>query len=195
MAEPTQQKLRAETVKNSLEEELKEATKRSRRYAVAQGITVAGLMGTLAAGAASVIGHKLDPEADLQARVTHEWQSALDQRFGVEHLAVEELKKQMQQILSHPGNPQLQALAASVDATDKRLAVLEQAILSDPEKALALPLLRRDIENVKGSIVVGQAAQKEAVDRLYNLVQWLIGGISLSIFGLGLQALLARKKE
>ncbi len=79
------------------------------------------------------------------------------------------------------------ALAAeSVKAVDARVARLETVILADPQKAVAIPLLQRDIANIDSRTLRDVQTLQADNARLYDLMKWLVGlmGIvSLSLIG------------
>ena len=74
---------------------------------------------------------------------------------------------------------QLQKAVADIqDREDK----LEKAILTNPSKALEIPLIQRDLENIKVTQQANILSSKESIDRIYDLAKWLLGGIAVSIF-------------
>ncbi|TKD37244.1 hypothetical protein [Azotobacter chroococcum] len=73
-----------------------------------------------------------------------------------------------------------------VKSLDERLQKLETAILSNPAKALEIPLLQRDLENLRQSQQANLTAVKEGVDRLYDINKWLLGAMAISIITLAL---------
>lgn len=95
--------------------------------------------------------------------------------------------------LGKPINPfdqsmQLNALNNSVAENQKRLASLEGAILTNAEKALAIPLIRKDIDSLKEAQQTNIAASKQDIDRIYDQSKFIglmitsaIGIIALAI--------------
>lgn len=90
---------------------------------------------------------------------------------------------------------QLQRLESDIAKIDKRLRQLEQAILASPAKALEIPLLQRDVDNLKASNQSSIAALKDSVDRVYDLNKWLLGTMALSITSLALTSFFLKGKE
>ena len=73
-----------------------------------------------------------------------------------------------------------------VSLVEKRLKDIEGVILSDPTKALALPLLQRDVQSIGQQLDRGLASLKSENDRVYDLMKWvlgLMGLVSLSLIG------------
>jgi hypothetical protein len=76
---------------------------------------------------------------------------------------------------------QVKVLQQKINAIDVRLAKLESAIMASPSKALEIPLLQRDLDNLKTAQQSSLAAVKEGVDRIYDLNKWLLGALAVSI--------------
>lgn len=79
-----------------------------------------------------------------------------------------------------------QRLASSLEATDQRLKKLESAILESPERALSIPLLRKDIDESAKRVEEYRASSRADFDRLYEQQKWILGGIGtvlLAIIG------------
>ncbi len=72
------------------------------------------------------------------------------------------------------GNVQV---SSDLSVLNTRVNNLSAAIMSSPEKALALPLLRRDVDAITKRIDEVQAQSKADMDRLYEQQKWMLGGI------------------
>jgi predicted signal transduction protein with EAL and GGDEF domain len=90
---------------------------------------------------------------------------------------------------------QLQQTQKAVKDIVARQEKLEKVILVNPTKALEVPLLQRDLENVKSSQQANLIAVKEGVDRLYDLNKWLLGAMSVSILTLAINNFLKEKEK
>jgi prefoldin subunit 5 len=60
---------------------------------------------------------------------------------------------------------------------DSRLASLEAAILESPERALAIPLLRKELEESSKRDDQYKVIIRAEIDRLYEQQKWILGGI------------------
>jgi hypothetical protein len=88
--------------------------------------------------------------------------------------------------LSGSASAQESRLALAIKATDNRLKRVESAILESPESALAIPLLRKDINDSLRRADEYRAVAKTEIDRLYEQQKWMLSGIGaflLSIIG------------
>lgn len=69
---------------------------------------------------------------------------------------------------------------------NNRFSNIERAILDDPEKALTLTLLSRDIKDMETREKDARDDLRNDVERLYELIQWLIGlivAMALAVVG------------
>lgn len=70
---------------------------------------------------------------------------------------------------------------------DKRLSVVEKAIIDSPERSLALYKLSNDIEDLKEDRKSDLEDTKKEIDRIYSFSQWFMVGmfsIAVSLIGL-----------
>lgn len=78
-----------------------------------------------------------------------------------------------------------------------QITALNAAILDSPEKAVSLPLLRKDIENLKTSRETELANIHNEVSRLYDLNKWVIGlmfAFFVSLLGLAVANLFQSRR-
>ncbi len=84
---------------------------------------------------------------------------------------------------------QLEPLRSEVALIDARLSALEAAIKEDPSKALAVPLLQRDLDNLASAHKAEIESLGAAIDRVYDLNKWFMGGLAVSLLSLALSNL------
>jgi hypothetical protein len=89
---------------------------------------------------------------------------------------------------------ELQKLTTSVGDLNSREAKIETVILQNPAKALKMPLLRRDLDNIKESQQAAIVILKDSVDRIYDINKWLLGAMAVSIVTLAAGNLLKPKE-
>jgi hypothetical protein len=82
------------------------------------------------------------------------------------------------------------SLAPELKELNSRLEKLEQAVVKTPETALALPLLRRDLDAMKEVVQASNTYFKDSVDRIYDLNKWLLGTMAVSVIGLAITTFL-----
>jgi hypothetical protein len=76
------------------------------------------------------------------------------------------------------GQKASQSLAITeISTLTARVNNLSAAIMASPEKALAVPLLRRDIDAMAKRVEEVQTQGKADMDRLYEQQKWILGGI------------------
>ncbi|MCJ1883020.1 hypothetical protein [Pseudomonas nitroreducens] len=81
--------------------------------------------------------------------------------------------------------------------SDKVLA-LEAALNSDPAKALAVPILRKDLDNAREGFKNSTEQTKLEIDRIYDQNKWFIGlmfTVSLSVLGMAASIIFTGRKE
>jgi len=79
---------------------------------------------------------------------------------------------------------ELVATSVKLEDIDHRLSALEGALEHDPAKALAVPLLRKDVEALSVEEHNDIATVTASVDRIYDLSKWLLGSLTLGLFSL-----------
>lgn len=85
------------------------------------------------------------------------------------------------------------ALEQRISSVEKRIGKLEEALNSSPEKALALPLMRKDLDAQKDSASQAVSSLQSSIDHLYDLTFAFIGAIGLTIMGLGIRAFVSHR--
>jgi len=75
------------------------------------------------------------------------------------------------------------------------MAIINKAIMQSPEKALEIPILKRDIESLHQQYEGTTQALEREITRAYDTIKWVIGTIILSILGLAGSVILKAKEE
>jgi cell division protein FtsL len=81
---------------------------------------------------------------------------------------------------------QIQQLTNGVTELKSREDKIEAVILNNPSKALEMPLIERDVENIKTAEQTNFASMKDSVDRIYDLNKWLLGAMAVGILTLAI---------
>jgi len=169
--------------------------KTSRRYiskTVLDFIPVlVGILGLSATIIGALLAFRQDPKSSEALIKRADLQIAINDIKGQIIDLNENLERVRNQIrdLGKPINPfdqsiQLNALNNSIAESQKRLASLEGAILTNPEKALAIPLIRKDIDSLKEVQQTNVVASKQDIDRIYDQSRWFIGLMITSSIGI-----------
>lgn len=96
----------------------------------------------------------------------------------------------------HGWKIEAELLSAKLGDTTKQLEALEAAITENPAKALAVPILRKDLNNAEKSIRAELTQTKSEIDRMYDQNKWFIGlmfTIALSVLGMAASTFFNRK--
>lgn len=112
---------------------------------------------------------------------------------------VADLKRLQSVLAENPGKDkpglQISALRRQVESITKRQEKIEEAIQTNPEKALSLPLLRKDIDSIRDNGAQSIAAIKASVDQVYDLTKWLLGSLAVGIISLAIANFVQRKTD
>jgi len=93
--------------------------------------------------------------------------------------------------------PSQAVLDQTIKRLEKRLLVLEESVSLNPEKALSIPLLRKDVLILEKSVSNDVSMLKREVDRVYDQGKWFIGlmvTMLLTIIGLAVSTLVSTRK-
>ncbi len=88
-------------------------------------------------------------------------------------------------------------LNKAVKRLESRISAIEEGVSSNPEKALSIPLLRKDVTILEKSTANDFSALRREVDRVYDQGKWFIGlmvTMLLTIIGLAVSTLVSTRK-
>jgi hypothetical protein len=95
------------------------------------------------------------------------------------------LQGQLQSLSNVPEEGKIAVQLKTLDDTLSELKVrqskLEEVILNNPAKAIEVPLLRKDLDNLKDAQQQNVLALKQGVEQVYDLNKWLLGTMAISI--------------
>lgn len=84
---------------------------------------------------------------------------------------------------------------ARLVAVERSHARIEAALLASPEKALEMPLLKRDLDQAKRDSAEANAALQREIDRIYDVNKWLMGAMALGVLSLAATQFLGRRDQ
>jgi len=96
----------------------------------------------------------------------------------------QEVDSLAQEVSSLNSNSDVSAIRSDLNALDERLSTIEQAILDNPGRALALTLLSRDMENLREAYQTDLETTRQEVGRIYDFNKWFIGLMFTMALGL-----------
>jgi hypothetical protein len=88
----------------------------------------------------------------------------------------------------------IELVDASLTNVSVRLRLLEDAISSTPDKALSIPLLRRDVDDIRQQLIHDRAIAKADLDRIYDFSKWFFGLMGAAVVGFFTSQLKAKEK-
>ena len=114
---------------------------------------------------------------------------------------IADLRKTVSALSSVPESAQISAtLTRLTDESTRastRVKALEDVILEAPDKAIAMPLLRKDLDTQRNTTVTELTAIRAEIARIYDFNKWffgLIATMALSTLGFAASTLLKRKQ-
>ena len=78
----------------------------------------------------------------------------------------------------------LKELEVKLISTDEKLSSIRREIMQSPEKALEIPMLRRDIQALQSQYDNATKSLEREISRTYDTVKWVMGTIVLGLLGL-----------
>lgn len=113
---------------------------------------------------------------------------------------LENFKKSVKSLSSIPDGHGCKTEAAQVRqeiiSLGNRLSALENALTLNPEKALAVPILRKDLENIEQTLHSELIQAKAEINRVYEQNKWFIGimfTVALSVLAMAVSSFNNRK--
>lgn len=101
-------------------------------------------------------------------------------RLDRQAMRIKALEQQVLSISTSKPGSQLNATSrssAEIAALTMQLQALNSAIMTSPEKSLAIPLLRKDVDAIAKRLEEIQDQGQSEVNRLYEQQKWILGGI------------------
>lgn len=103
---------------------------------------------------------------------------------------LQDIQQNINDIAKNPnsvGSLQQKTMNDSIIDTQNKLASMEKVLVDNPSKALEMPLLRRDMDNLKSTYQLELSSTRQEVDRIYDQNKWFLGvmvTILLAVVGL-----------
>jgi len=109
------------------------------------------------------------------------------------------IKTQLTNLTSIPKDSAVSARLSKIEShlssLDKNITIINKAIMQSPEKALELPMLRRDIASLQKQYESATKSLEREISRAYDTIKWVIGTIVLGILGLAASVFLRERNE
>jgi cell fate (sporulation/competence/biofilm development) regulator YmcA (YheA/YmcA/DUF963 family) len=99
---------------------------------------------------------------------------------------------------ARPATVQIGKLSSQVDSLQNQIKLLEDAVGQSPEKALAVPLLKKDMDNLKNSYRRDLDSTQSEINRVYDQNKWFIGlmfTMAIGLLGLAVSNFLQLRKS
>jgi hypothetical protein len=161
---------------------------------------MAGAVGVVIALSSFFSARSASKEADLIEAQIHSATeiSSLQQRVAQLQATVHDSQVLIGKLESSPpATTQIAKVSAQLDSLQTQVKVLEDAIQQSPEKTLAVPLLKKDMDNLKDSYHHDLDNTQAEINRVYDQNKWFIGlmfTMALGLLGLAVSNFLQLRK-
>jgi len=91
-------------------------------------------------------------------------------------------------------NIRIENLESQLKILQKKIDAFDNILNNSPEKAMALPLMRKDIDSLEKAIKASSEYSDKQLERFINLFYWICGTLALGIVGLCVGLFMSSKK-
>jgi hypothetical protein len=193
---------RPESIK--VREAKRQAEKASKFSTIVAGVTSSVVIALTASMLFGVFQgkSKTDSNATLENRIRKIEANHLEQAKALSSVAVsvKALQKSIESTDFKPevvaGSREISRIGEDLKGVAAKVSALESALNSDPAKSLAVPLLRKDLDNTRDGFKANLDQTKSEIDRIYDQNKWFIGlmfTIALSVLGMATSNFLSRR--
>lgn len=160
-------------------------------------------IGVIASIIAGVIGFTVDRVskieiAGIQIDTGQNQSKIISYRDEIEK-ELSNIKSQLSNITSVPKDAavhsRLSKIESQINGVEKQIKSLNNAIMQSPEKALEVPMLKRDILSLQKQYDSATKSLEREIARAYDTMKWVIGTIVLGILGLGASIFLREREK
>jgi len=138
---------------------------------------------------------------DTRQKVFELQQQVLDFSSALVKVAdeLQVLRETLDEAANDPNNLARVDLQADIKQLSLEVKALTDALGSDIERTLAVPLLRKDVQKIEEQLEERTVASSKEIDRIYDQNKWFLGLVATMVVGLLTLAignlLQSRKKE
>ncbi len=90
---------------------------------------------------------------------------------------------------------EIQAIKVSIKKLEVQVNVINKAIMQSPEKALSIPMLRKDVDALKLQNEHTAKSLEREIGSAYEIIKWVLGTIVLGILGISASVFVATREK
>lgn len=164
---------------------------------------VAGIAGIIIVIVTMVATHTEKPKGSLELPA-HLLSQMESDRVDLRNLQtrIVDIQKQLRILteadMSTNFGTQIATVRSEMEAANTRIRNLEEGLLENPVKALSVPLLRNDLENLKRTYRENLESMAKSIDQVYEQNKWFIGlmfTIAIGLISLALSNIIQSRKK
>ena len=155
---------------------------------------VTAILGAVVAIVGAVITATFDRQVELAGIKFEPTQQVRLSDYRDLEAELDLIKSQVSALNSIPEETVVSVKLAKVEVEIEQLAskldALNKVIMQSPEKAIEIPMLKRDISSLQKQYEYAVESLQNQITRAYDTMKWVIGTIVLGILGLAASILL-----
>ncbi|WP_234082127.1 hypothetical protein [Enterobacter quasiroggenkampii] len=170
-------------------------------------ISLAVLIITLVVGfQIALLKNNIDKTFSLDIGSTVSWTEELESKYKEQIKQIDNYRNETIQLTSmieglkntstlSSENIRFETLESKFTTLQEKINNLENILNNSPEKAMALPLMRKDIDSLEKTIKASSEYSDKQLERFINLFYWICGTLALGIVGLCVGLFMNAKKS
>jgi len=164
---------------------------------VAAAISMSVLFSEAVPNASRMWGKSSDEKLSQAIEERNQALNELQNRFHEYELEISNLKSKLQAspasaissakaAMSPSLSVKINKLESRIEKFDEKINAINRTILSSPEKAIEVPMLRRDIEVIQEKHTATTSALEKEIASVFEMIKWILGTFVLGMLGLAL---------
>lgn len=148
---------------------------------------LAAMIATILAIVGAVTGFLVEKQESSQLLAVKELmdlRSALDSNEKRIRVIEEQFRAAVETSQIQKGEPNTSVLLDDVSQLRDRMKKIENWVVLEPEQAVAIPLLKKEIQELNSSMNSHRNNTSREIDRIYTIGQWFIGTLIAVIVAL-----------
>lgn len=90
---------------------------------------------------------------------------------------------------------EIQVIKVAVKNLEEQINIINKAIIQSPEKALSIPMLRKDVDALKLQNEHTAKSLEREIGSAYEIIKWVLGTIVLGILGISASVFVATREK
>ena len=149
---------------------------------------VASITAAMAVGSFTFLFSDKSTQESRLALTQSELRSEIQSTVKSSLSEIENLKRQLNTLSNPPTagaiSIKIEDITQRISGLEKKMSTIETAIVDSPERAMSIPILRRDLDSLRTDVRSDLAGTKQEIDRVYDMSKWFIGLMATMAVGI-----------